>query len=74
MRKKREKRKRSGYSGKEPPAQYMIDYATSTITAFDLSSLAFKPRSFSVTDISPTGEATPTMTDWDSFDWEYTWG
>ena len=73
MRRKREKRKQSGCSGKESPAQYMIDWATSTISTFDLRALAFKPRSFSATATSPTGEATSTVTDWDAFNWDYTW-
>ena len=76
MSRKREKRKRFRYGGKESPAQYMIDEATSTTTVFGPSSwiTVLGPRSFSATATSLAGESTSTATDWDSFDWDYTWG
>lgn len=66
MRRKREKRKQSGYRDKESSAQFMIDEPAFTITFPS-------PRSVTITTVSSPASDSSTTTDWDAFDWDYTW-
>ena len=66
MRGKRKKRKQSRYGDKESPARYMINEPTFTITFPS-------PRSVTVATVSSPASDSSTSTDWDAFDWNFTW-